>query len=499
MAKTAINPTREQNYPLWYQEVIKAADMAESSSVRGCMVIKPWGYAIWENIRKALDKEFKRTGHKNAYFPLFIPKSYLEKEAEHVEGFAKECAVVTHSRLEKVEGQEGLVPAGKLTQELVVRPTSETIIGESFSKWVNSYKDLPLLINQWANVVRWELRPRLFLRTAEFLWQEGHTVHSTADEAVQETLMILDIYADFCKEILAMPVLKGKKTESEKFPGAADTYCVEAMMQDKKALQAGTSHFLGQNFAKSSEIKFQNKDGEMEYAWTTSWGVSTRLIGGLIMAHSDDDGLILPPRVAPAQIVLLPIYKNPEDAKKVLSYLEELKKDLENISYHGENLVVILDDSDATSSARSWDWIKKGVPVRVEVGLRDLEKDSLFVGRRDKAHKGKESILREDFLSQIVSTLDSIHHNIYNKAKSFLDDNIKKIDTKDEFYEIFKSKNKQLFALSHWCGCAECEEAVKQDLKATIRCIPFSSESEEGKCIYCGKPSKKRVIFAKSY
>jgi len=499
VAKTAINPKREQNYPLWYQEVIKAADMAESSSVRGCMVIKPWGYAIWENIKKALDVGFKKTGHKNAYFPLFIPKSYLEKEAEHVEGFAKECAVVTHSRLEQVEGEDGLKPAGKLTQELVVRPTSETIIGESFSKWVKSYKDLPLLINQWANVVRWELRPRLFLRTAEFLWQEGHTVHATSKEAEAETLMILDLYAEFCRDFLAMPVIKGKKSESEKFPGAVDTYCIEAMMQDKKALQAGTSHFLGQNFAKSSQIRFQNQEGEMEFAWTTSWGVSTRLIGGLIMAHSDDNGLVLPPRIAPAQIVLLPIYKSDDEKKKVLEYMKKLKSDLEKTYYYHQPLEVILDDSNATSSARSWEWIKKGVPIRVEVGVRDLEQDALFVGRRDHEPREKKSVPREKFLHEINSILDNIQFAIYSKAKSFLKANTKIVDKKDEFFELFKSKGKQVFALSHWCGCAECEKAIKQELKATVRCIPFASQEEEGVCIYCGKKSKRRVVFAKSY
>lgn len=356
--KTAITPTRQENYPGWYQQVVKAADLAENSEVRGCMVIKPWGYGIWENIQRTLDDKFKATGHVNAYFPLFIPKSYFEKEAEHVEGFAKECAVVTHSRLED-DGHGGLKPAGKLTEELIVRPTSETIIGASFAKWVSSYRDLPLLINQWANVVRWELRTRLFLRTTEFLWQEGHTVHASSQEAQDETMMILKLYADFAREYLAMPVIEGRKTESEKFPGAEATYTFEAMMQDKKALQAGTSHFLGQKFAKASNIKFQSKEGVEEFAWTTSWGVTTRLIGALIMTHGDDNGVVLPPRIAPVHVVVVPIYRNEEEQKTVMAFVQELEDALKDMRYHERALQVKVDDRDLRGGEKVWEWIKK--------------------------------------------------------------------------------------------------------------------------------------------
>ncbi len=502
--KTAIIPTREENYPMWYQQVIKAADLAENSEVRGCMVIKPWGYALWENIKFYLDDMFKETGHKNAYFPLFIPKSYLEKEAEHVEGFAKECAVVTHSRLED-DGKGNLVPAGKLSEELIVRPTSETIIGASFSKWVNSYRDLPLLINQWANVVRWEMRTRLFLRTAEFLWQEGHTVHATAQDAEEETLKMLDIYEKMAKEYLAIPVIKGEKTETERFPGAKNTYSIEAMMQDKKALQAGTSHFLGQNFAISSNIKYQNKEGKEVYAWTTSWGVSTRLIGALIMTHSDDNGLVLPPKIAPSHIAIIPIYKNEEQRKIVLDYIKEIADKLRKIRYAERKLVVEIDDRELTSGERSWYWIKKGIPIRLEIGPRDVSSNSVFMGRRDFEPRDKKSINKDEFVKSIVSILDEIQQNLYNKALKFRDENIKKIDDKGEFYKFFTPKNKKNpeihggFAYSHWCGSKECEAAIKEDLKVTIRCIPLNGETEEGSCIYCGKKSSKRVYFAKSY
>ncbi len=502
--KNAISPTREENYPLWYQQVIKAADLAENSEVRGCMVIKPWGYSIWENIKFYLDDMFKETGHKNAYFPLFIPKSYLEKEAEHVEGFAKECAVVTHSRLED-DGKGNLIPAGKLSEELIVRPTSETIIGASFSKWVNSYRDLPLLINQWANVVRWEMRTRLFLRTAEFLWQEGHTVHATEEDAKKETLQMLDIYEKMAKEYLAMPVIKGEKTESERFPGAKNTFSIEAMMQDKKALQAGTSHFLGQNFAKSSNIKFQNKEGKEVYAWTTSWGVSTRLIGALIMTHSDDDGLILPPKIAPSHIAIIPIYKNNEQKKEVFKFIEDLTQQLKKIYYYHRKLVIEIDDRDLTSGERGWYWIKKGIPIRLEIGPRDVKENSVFMARRDKPHKEKKSILKDEFINSVTDILDEIQENLYQRALEFRDSNIKKIDDKDEFYRFFTPKNKKNpeihggFAYSHWCGSKECEAAIKEDLKVTIRCIPLNSRQEEGSCIYCGKKSSRRVYFAKSY
>ncbi|KQC07165.1 MAG: proline--tRNA ligase [Candidatus Cloacimonas sp. SDB] len=502
--RNAISPTREENYPIWYQQVIKAADMAENSEVRGCMVIKPWGYTIWENIQKNLDSMFKETGHVNAYFPIFIPKSFFEKEAEHVEGFAKECAVVTHSRLEN-DGKGGLKPAGELTEELIVRPTSETIIGSSFSKWVNSYRDLPLLINQWANVVRWEMRTRIFLRTTEFLWQEGHTVHATRQEAEDETDLILNLYAEFAEKYMALPVYKGEKTEAERFPGAVKTYCIEAMMQDRKALQAGTSHFLGTNFAKASNIKFQNKAGLEEFAWTTSWGVSTRLIGALIMAHSDDDGLILPPRLTPSHIAIIPIYRNEEEQQQVMEFIHQFQEKIRKIRYHEQKLVVEIDDRELRGGEKVWYWIKKGVPVRLEIGPRDIENNSVFMGRRDFAVKDKFSIDADEFISEVTNILDEIQDNIYNRALKNLHDHTRKIDEQEEFYNYFTPLNKENpeihggFALSHWCGSGACEEKIKNDLKVTIRCIPNDAESESGNCICCGKESNSRVVFAKSY
>ena len=437
--KAAIAPTREEDYPEWYQQVVKAADLAEHSPVRGCMVIKPWGYSLWENIQRELDAMFKATGVKNAYFPLFIPLSFLEKEAEHVEGFAKECAVVTHHRLSKgAEG--GLVPDGELTEPLVVRPTSETIIGDSFSRWVGSYRDLPLLINQWANVVRWEMRTRLFLRTAEFLWQEGHTVHATAQEAQERTLMMLDVYARMAEEFLAMPVIKGSKSPSERFPGAVDTQCIEAMMQDRKALQAGTSHFLGQNFARASNIRFQSADEKEAYAWTTSWGTSTRLIGGVIMTHGDDDGLAIPPKVAPAHVVLLPIIHRPEDRQSVMNYCEKLACDLQAKHYHHRNLVVEVDDRDI-GGARGWEWIKKGVPLRVEIGPRDIAADSLFVGRRDKTHRDKTTIARAEFLDRIQTILDEIQDALYQRALAHRQAHTVEIDNQADFDAFFPGRS----------------------------------------------------------
>jgi len=514
--KTAITPTRDEDYSEWYQQVIKAADLAENSDVRGCMVIKPWGYAIWENIQRNLDIMFKDTGHRNAYFPLFIPKSFFEKEAEHVQGFAKECAIVTHTRLED-DGQGGLKESGELTESLIIRPTSETIIGASFAKWVQSYRDLPLLINQWANIVRWEMRTRLFLRSTEFLWQEGHTVHATEAEAIAETMTMLDVYATFAKEYLAIPVIKGEKTASERFPGAVSTYCIEAMMQDKKALQSGTSHYLGQNFARASEIKFQNKNGEIEYAYTTSWGVSTRLIGALIMAHSDDNGLVLPPKIAPEQIVIIPISRTPEEKMSLNSYIDYLATELKKVRYHDEYIRVHIDDRDLNSGEKNWHWIKKGVPIRLEIGPRDMESQCVFMGRRDLEPKDKKSLLKTDFLAQVVKILDDIQDNIYQKALSFRDSNIPQIDNFDEFYRYFTPQNADKpeihggFASSHWCENASCEEKVKDDLKVTIRCIPIDdgivgtpfmvseSKQTEGKCVICGKKSPRRVIFAKSY
>ncbi|MDX9785507.1 MAG: proline--tRNA ligase [Desulfobacterales bacterium] len=501
--KTAISPTRMEDYAEWYQQVVKASDLAEKSAVRGCMVIKPWGYALWENMVQILDGMFKETGVQNAYFPLFIPLSFLEKEAEHVEGFAKECAVVTHHRLEK--GPDGgLVPAGPLAEPLVVRPTSETIIGDSFSRWVGSYRDLPLLINQWANVVRWEMRTRTFLRTSEFLWQEGHTVHATPEEAEQRTLMMLEVYRKMAEDYLAIPVIPGAKSASERFPGAVDTYCIEAMMQDKKALQAGTSHFLGQNFAKGSNIRFQNADSKEEFAWTTSWGVSTRLIGGLIMAHADDDGIILPPRVAPAHIVLLPVVRKETERADVIAYVTRLAEELKAQRYHDQPVRVQIDDREI-GGARGWEWIKKGVPVRVEVGPRDMAEDAVFFARRDKGLREKTSMKREQFVADIANLLNDIQKNLFNRAAGFLKNNTHDIDERGLFYDFFTPKNQEKpeihggFASSHWCGESACEAAIKEDLSVTIRCLPFSAQKIPGTCIYCGKPSPGRVIFAKAY
>ncbi|OGR20211.1 MAG: proline--tRNA ligase [Desulfobacula sp. RIFOXYA12_FULL_46_16] len=498
--KTAITPTREQNYPDWYQEVVRAADMAENSPVRGCMVIKPWGYAIWENMVHLMDVLFKETGVKNAYFPLFIPLSYMEKEAEHVEGFAKECAVVTHHRLEP-DGKGGLKPAGELAEPLIVRPTSETIIGESMARWTNSYRDLPILINQWANVVRWEMRTRMFLRTSEFLWQEGHTAHATEQEAKERTLLMLDVYTKFVEEYLAMPVIRGQKTPSERFPGADDTTCIEAMMQDKRALQAGTSHFLGQNFAKGSGIKFQNEEGQEDYAWTTSWGSSTRMIGGMIMVHSDDDGLVLPPRVAPAHVVILPIFKKDEDRKPILESARALKDALEAKQFHGGKIRVELDDRDI-GGARGWDWVKKGVPVRIELGPRDIEKNSVFMARRDEPASKKTSMDREGFINEIPAILENIQESLFNRAIRYRKENTFAMDDKKQFYDLYQKASgyhNGAFVMAHWCGSDKCEETIKKDLSVTIRCIPFDSPTEKGECICCGNASSRRVLFAKAY
>ena len=498
--KSAISPTREQDYSAWYQQVVKASDMAENSPVRGCMVIKPWGYALWENIVHRMDIMFKETGVKNAYFPLFIPLSYLEKEAEHVEGFAKECAVVTHHRLEK-DGKGGLNPAGKLAEPLIVRPTSETIIGESMARWTESYRDLPLLLNQWANVVRWEMRTRMFLRTSEFLWQEGHTAHATEQEAKERTMLMLDVYTKFVEEYLAMPVIRGQKTVAERFPGADDTTCIEAMMQDKRALQAGTSHFLGQNFAKGSDIKFQNEEGEEAYAWTTSWGTSTRMIGGMIMVHSDDDGLVLPPRVAPAHVVILPIFKKGEDSRTIMESTQGLKDVLEEKLFHGIKIKVEIDDRDI-GGARGWDWVKKGIPIRIELGPRDIENNSVFMGRRDKPAGQKQSMNREEFVDQITDILDDMQDNLFNRAITYQKENTFEIDDKKEFYKLYKNTggyNNGAFVMAHWCGSEKCEEKIKNDLSVTIRCIPFDSPTEEGKCICCDNSSSRRVLFAKAY
>ncbi|MBI9084736.1 MAG: proline--tRNA ligase [Desulfobacterales bacterium] len=503
--KTAISPTRAEDYSEWYQQVVKHSDLAERSPVRGCMVIKPWGYAIWENIMRDMDAMFKETGVKNAYFPLFIPLSFLEKEAEHVEGFAKECAVVTHHRLEK--GPDGgLIPAGPLSEPLVVRPTSETIIGESFSRWVKSYRDLPILINQWANVVRWEMRTRIFLRTSEFLWQEGHTAHATEAEAMERTHVMLDVYARFVEQVLAIPVIRGKKTPSERFPGAVDTLCIEAMMQDRKALQAGTSHFLGQNFARASDIRFQNADEIEDFAWTTSWGSSTRLIGGLIMTHSDDDGLILPPRVASAHVVLLPIFRKEDEKAPVMDHCRKLAKEMRGIDYHGRRLVVEVDERDI-GGARGWDWIRKGIPVRVEIGPRDIAADAVFVGRRDRGHREKTAMPRQEFISQITAVLDDIQQGLYDRALAFREAHTRSIDLRKDFDAYFTPKNAGRpeihggFALSHWCGDEGCEARIKEALNVTIRCIPLAENTapDDGACVCCGSPSPRRVVFAKAY
>jgi len=504
-AKHAISPTRAEDYPQWYQQVVRAADLAENSDVRGCMVIKPWGYAIWELMQADLDRRFKDTGHKNAYFPLFIPKSYLEKEAEHVEGFAKECAVVTHHRLED-DGEGGLKPAGELEEPLVVRPTSETIIGASFARWVESHRDLPLLINQWANVVRWELRTRLFLRTTEFLWQEGHTAHATEEEAVEETEKMHGVYADFAESVMAMPVIKGAKPEHERFPGALDTLSIEAMMQDKKALQAGTSHFLGQNFAKAQNISFLGKDEQQHHAWTTSWGVSTRLVGGLIMTHSDDDGLVLPPRLAPAHVVIMPITFKADDPNAVLAYCKQLAADLKATTYAGQPVRVEFDHRDLRGGEKTWGWVKKGVPIRLEIGHRDMADDSVFMARRDQSPKDKAGVKRADFLANVAATLDDIQNTLLERAKAFRKENTRVINDKSKFDNYFKG-DKGGFALAHWNGDVEIAKKIQADFAVTIRCIPqdgaldefLDGPNEPGKCIFTGEPSERRVVWSKAY
>lgn len=499
--KTAITPTRSENYPEWYQSVLKAADLAEHSPVRGCMVIKPWGYAIWENIQRSLDAKFKETGHVNAYFPLFIPLSYLEKEAQHIEGFAKECAVVTHHRLEK--GKDGkLIPAGELEEPLIVRPTSEMMIGHCFAKWVESHRDLPLLINQWCNIVRWEMRTRMFLRTSEFLWQEGHTAHATKEEAEIETKRMLQVYSDFAHDYLAIPVIRGEKTASERFPGAVHTYTIEAMMQDKKALQAGTSHFLGQNFSRSCGIQFQNISGEREFAWTTSWGTTTRFIGGLIMVHSDDDGLVLPPRVAAAHVVIIPIIHNADFRASILGYCERLMKEMRAVHYDNQPIKAIIDSRDLRGGEKSWSWIKKGVPIRLEIGPREVEAEQFNLARRDKPHRETIPIKRAELAKRLPEILDDIQHNLLAKATRFREENTKKIDKKSDFEEFFQGKEDEIsggFALCHWNEDPEVEAKIKEQLNVSIRCIPLNTPSEEGRCLFSGEKSPRRVLFAKAY
>lgn len=486
-------PKRSEDYAAWYQELVKKADLAENSPVRGCMVIKPYGYSIWEKMHDTLDKMFKDTGHSNAYFPLFIPKSFLSKEASHVEGFAKECAVVTHYRLKDLGDGKGVVvdPDAKLEEELIVRPTSETVIWSTYKNWVQSYRDLPLLINQWANVVRWEMRTRLFLRTTEFLWQEGHTAHATRQEAVDETVQMLEIYALFAEKYMALPVVKGVKTENERFAGAVDTYCIEALMQDGKALQAGTSHFLGQNFAKAFDVKFATKEGGLEYVWGTSWGVSTRLMGALIMAHSDDDGLVLPPALAPIQVVIVPIFKTEEQKAAISEKVDVLKKQL-----LAKGISVKFDNRDnLTPGFKFADYELKGVPLRIAIGPRDLENGTVELARRDTKTKSTEPI--EGLVDRISGLLDEIQASIYQKAFKFREENTRKADTYDEFKKLLEEKEGFIFA--HWDGTSETEKKIKEETKATIRCIPLGNNLEEGKCIYSGKPSTQRVLFAKAY
>jgi prolyl-tRNA synthetase len=502
--KTAITPRRDEDFPEWYQQVIRAAELAEPSDVRGCMVIRPWGYGIWENMQRQLDAMFRATGHRNAYFPLFIPLSFFAREAEHVEGFAKECAVVTHTRLE-MDSDGKLRPASALTEPLVVRPTSETIIGASYAKWVQSYRDLPILINQWANVVRWEMRPRLFLRTTEFLWQEGHTVHESEAEARAESRLILDIYERFVREHLAVPVFTGEKSESEKFPGAVQTLTIEAMVQDRKAIQAGTSHFLGQNFARASGIQFQNREGKQEFGWTTSWGMTTRLVGTLVMMHGDDDGAVLPPRIAPTQIVILPITPKEQTRANVLEACDQLASRLRETRYADLPVEVAVDRRDLGGGVKNWEWIKKGVPLRVEIGPRDLEKKSVEVSRRDQPVKTKESMAVEEFVSRAPELLMSIQNTLLERAKKFRDEHTRIIESKNEFYDFFTAKDSAKpeihggFALAHWNGSREVEEQIKNDLKVTVRVVPLDETSDPGRCIFTGEPSARRVVWAKSY
>ncbi len=492
----AISPTRAENYPDWYQEVIKAADMAEASPVRGCMVIKPWGYALWENIQRVLDGMFKETGHVNAYFPLFIPLSFLEKEAGHVEGFAKECAVVTHHRLEAT-GDGKLVPAGELEEPLVVRPTSETIIGAMFAQWVQSYRDLPLLINQWANVVRWELRTRLFLRTAEFLWQEGHTCHATSDEAMIETRKMLEVYAIFAREYMAMPVVCGEKTAAERFPGAVSTFAIEAMMQDRKALQAGTSHFLGQNFAKAQDIKYQSKSGALEHCWTTSWGVSTRLIGAMIMTHADDDGMVIPPKLSPEHVVIVPIWRKDEEETVVMAYVRQLEKELRAQRWDGEPIRVKVDTRDKNAGERLWEWVKKGAPVRLEVGPRDVAKDAVFMGRRDKGPKEKLGLGRAEFVAQLPGLLSEIQAVLYARAEAMRAASSVQVADVAAFDAFFAEDQPGGFAYAYAADVESYGEHLKT-LKVSARCMPLDDESR-GTCIFTGTPNAPRVIFARAY
>ena len=488
-------PKRSEDYSLWYNELVKKADLAENSAVRGCMVIKPYGYSIWEKMQAQLDKMFKETGHTNAYFPLFIPKSYLSKEASHVEGFAKECAVVTHYRLKNAEDGSGVIvdPEAKLEEELIVRPTSETVIWSTYKNWIQSYRDLPLLVNQWANVVRWEMRTRLFLRTSEFLWQEGHTAHATSKEAMDETVQMMNVYAQFAEEYMAVPVVKGRKTENERFAGADETFCIEAIMQDGKALQAGTSHFLGQNFAKAFDVKFATKEGGLDYVWGTSWGVSTRLMGALIMAHSDDNGLVLPPKLAPIQVVIVPIYRGEAELEKISVKAKEIMAELRKAG-----VSVKYDDRDTHKPGWKFaEYELKGVPVRIALGPRDLENGTIEIARRDNLSKETFELESQPIADKITALLDQIQEGIYQKALAFRSSVTTEVNSWDDFQQVLEEKGG--FISAHWDGTSETEEKIKELTKATIRCIPLDRKEEAGTCVYSGRPSEGRVYFAKAY
>lgn len=485
--------SRAEDYSKWYNELVSKADLAENSAVRGCMVIKPYGYAIWEKMQAELDKKFKQTGHQNAYFPLFIPKSYFSKEAAHVDGFAKECAVVTHYRLKNDENGKGIVvdEDAKLEEELIVRPTSETIIWDTYKNWIQSYRDLPILVNQWANVVRWEMRTRLFLRTAEFLWQEGHTAHATEAEAIAEAEQMLHVYGDFAEKFMAMPVVRGIKSANERFAGALETYCIEALMQDGKALQAGTSHFLGQNFAKAFDVKFQTKTGSVEHVWATSWGVSTRLMGALIMTHSDDQGLVLPPKLAPIQVVIVPIYKGEEQLAQISEVANKIKSELED-----HDISVKFDNRDTHKPGWKFaEYEMKGVPVRIAIGPKDLENGTVEVARRDTLEKQTYNL--DEVVPTVRGLMTEIQESLYNKAASFREEHTTSVDTWEDFLKIIEGDGG--FVSAHWDGTPETEEKIKEACKATIRCIPLDAVEEEGKCIFSGAPSKRRVLFAKAY
>jgi len=488
-------PKRSEDYSLWYNELVKRADLAENSAVRGCMVIKPYGYSIWEKMQQQLDKMFKQTGHSNAYFPLFIPKSFLSKEASHVEGFAKECAVVTHYRLKADESGKGVIvdPEAALEEELIVRPTSETLIWSTYKNWIQSYRDLPLLVNQWANVVRWEMRTRLFLRTAEFLWQEGHTAHETKKEAIEETVRMLHVYAEFAEKHMALPVIKGKKSENEKFAGAEETYCIEAMMQDGKALQAGTSHFLGQNFAKAFDVKFATREGGLEFVWGTSWGVSTRLMGALIMAHSDDFGLVLPPKLAPIQVVIVPIFKGQDELSAISVKANEIM-----VALQAKDISVKFDNRDTYKPGWKFaEYELKGIPLRIAIGPRDLQNNSIELARRDTLTKEVVNLDDVDVTEKILGLLEEIQENIYSKAFAFREEKTTRVDTWEEFVQVLDEKAG--FVSAHWDGTAETEEKIKELTKATIRCIPLDQSAESGECVFSRKPSLGRVLFARAY